>query len=189
MTWPGIPRRVFLTRGVGRHRDELRSFELALRDAGIAHLNLVSVSSILPPGCRIVSRAEGLKSLSPGQITYCVLARCSSNEPHRLVAASIGCAIPADRNAYGYLSEYHAYGENEKQAGDKAEDMAASMLASTLGIEFDDDLVWDEKKQLWRISGKIVRTRNITQSAVVNGKGYTTVIAAAVFLFPQGEAR
>lgn len=180
--WPLIPQRVFFTRGVGRHKDELRAFEMALRDAGIEKINLVHVSSILPPGCKVIPRAEGLKYLSPGQIAFCVFSRCASNEPHRLIAASVGCAIPADRTAYGYLSEYHSYGENEKQAGDRAEDLAASMLASTLGIEFDDELVWDAKKEIWKISGKIVRTMNITQSGVVDNKGFTTVIAAAVFL-------
>lgn len=182
LTWPLIPRKVFFTRGVGRHRDELRSFELALRDAGIEKNNLVHVSSILPPGCKIIPRAEGLKELRPGQIAFCVFSRCASKEPHRLIAAAVGGAIPADPGAYGYLSEYYAFGENEKQAGDKAEDLAASMLASTLGIEFDDELVWDEKKEIWKISGKIVRTMNITQSAIVDSKGYTTVIAAAVLL-------
>lgn len=178
-----IPRKVFFTKGVGSHKEELRSFELALRDAGIEKYNLAYVSSILPPHCKVISRAEGLKELQPGQVVFCVMARCSSNEPHRLIAASIGCAIPADPTSYGYLSEYHAYGQNEKQAGDHAEDLAASMLASTLGIEFDDNLAWDEKEQLWKISGKIIRTMNITQSAVVNAGGYTTVVAAAVLLF------
>jgi len=180
--WPIVPRRVFFTRGVGRHKEELRAFELALRDAGIEKLNLVHVSSILPPGCKVVPRAEGVKSLQPGQIVFCVFSRCASNEPHRLIAASLGCAIPADRTAYGYLSEHHSFGKKEKQAGDHAEDLAASMLASTLGIEFDDELVWDAKKEIWKISGKIVRTMNTTQSAVVDNKGYTTVVAAAVFM-------
>lgn len=179
---PIIPRWVFFTRGVGRHKEELRAFELALRDAGIEKLNLVHVSSIVPPGCKVISRTEGLKALQPGQVVFCVFSRCSSNEPHRLIAASLGCAIPADRATYGYLSEYHSYGKKEKQAGDHAEDLAASMLASTLGIEFDDELVWDAKKEIWKISGKIVRTMNTTQSAVVDNKGYTTVVAAAVFL-------
>jgi arginine decarboxylase len=178
-----VPRKVFFTKGVGCHRDELRSFELALRDAGIEQFNLVHVSSILPPRCEILSPEEGIRALQPGQIVFCVLARCSSNEPHRLIAASIGCAIPADPDAHGYLSEYHAYGQNEQEAGDYAEDLAASMLASTLGIQIDDDLTWDEKEQLWEISGKIVRTMNVTQSAVVDDRGYTTVMAAAVFLF------
>lgn len=178
-----VPTRIFFTKGVGSHKEELRSFELALRDAGIEKYNLVHVSSILPPRCKFVPKVEGLKELVPGQIAFCVMARCSSNEPHRLVAASIGCAVPADPDSYGYLSEHHAYGQNERQAGDYAEDLAASMLASTLGIEFNDTASWDEKEQFWKISGKIVRTTNCTQTAVVNNGGYTTVVAAAVFLF------
>lgn len=177
-----VPRRVFLTKGVGSNKAELRSFELALRNAGIEKCNLVSVSSILPPGCRIISRNQGLKELVPGAITFAVIARIASNEPRRLLAASIGLAKPAARETYGYISEYHAFGQTEKQAGDYAEDLAAAMLASTLGVEFDEDTAWDEKKEIFRISNKIVRTSNITQSAVVGTKGYTTAVAAAVFL-------
>jgi len=167
---------------VGTHKEELRSFELALRDAGIEKANLVHVSSILPPRCKIVSRTQGLKELTPGGITFCVLARCSTNEPRRLIVASIGCAIPSDRNQYGYLSEHHAYGQTEKEAGDYAEDLAAAMLASTLGIEFDEDKSWDERKEIYRISDKIVRSSNVTQSNIVK-TGWSTVVAAAVFLF------
>lgn len=177
-----VPKKLFFTNGVGSHRDELRSFELALRDAGIERCNLVQVSSIYPPGCKVISRNEGLKEVVPGMITYCVLSRCSSNEPRRLIAASIGCAIPNDPNAYGYLSEYHAFGQTGQTAGDHAEDMAAAMLASTLGIEFDEDKDWDENRELYSISDKIIRTFNVTQSAII-GSGYTTVLAAAVFLF------
>lgn len=178
-----VPRRLFFTKGVGTSRHALRSFEQALRDAQIEKYNLVHVSSILPPRCKIVPVREGLKSLQPGQIVFCVLARSTTNEPHRLLAASIGCAIPADPNMYGYLSEYHAFGQNEQQAGDYAEDLAASMLASTLGIPFDENQSWDEKEQLWKISGQIVRTTNVTQTAVAREGCYTTVVAAAVLLF------
>ncbi len=180
-----VPRKMFFTKGVGSHRFELRSFELALRDAGIEKCNLVKVSSILPPGCHITSRNEGLKELIPGMLTFCVSARCSSNEQHRLIAASIGAAIPADPNAYGYLSEHHAYGETEKTAGDHAEDLATAMLASTLGIEFDEDKSWDENKEEFILgSGKVVKTTNITQSTVISTSGiYSTVVAAAVFIF------
>ena len=179
---PLVPRKLFFTKGVGTHKEELRSFELALRDAGIEKCNLVHVSSILPPRCKIISRSQGLKELTPGGITFCVLARCSTNEPRRLIAASIGCAIPSDRNQYGYLSEHHAYGQTEKEAGDYAEDLAAAMLASTLGIEFDEDKSWDERKEIYRISDKIVRSSNVTQSNIVK-TGWSTVVAAAVFLF------
>jgi arginine decarboxylase len=177
-----VPSRVFFTKGVGSHRDELRSFELALRSAGIEKYNLVHVSSILPPGCKIISQSQGLREMLPGQVIYAVMARLSSDEPRRLLAASVGCAIPADKKLYGYLSEYHAFGQTEKAAGDYAEDLAAAMLASTLGIEFDESKHWDEKKEVFKISNKIVRTRSITQSAVIRSRGYTTVIACAVFL-------
>jgi len=177
-----VPRRVFLTKGVGHHKDKLRSFELALQKAGISHCNLVNVSSILPPGCKMISRKEGLAALVPGQLVFCVMSRCCSNEPRRLLAASIGCAIPNDKNAYGYLSEHNAFGQTARAAGDYAEDLAAAMLASTLGIDFDEEKAWDEKKEVFKISDKIVTTSNITQSAIVKD-GYTTVVAAAVFLF------
>lgn len=178
-----VPRKVFFTRGVGIHREELTSFELALRDAGIEKYNLVRVSSIFPPGCKVISRPAGVKKLAPGQIVFCVMSRLSTNEPRRLLAASVGCAIPVDKKLYGYLSEHHAYGQTDSVAGDYAEDLAAAMLASTLGIELDEDLGWDEKKEIYRISDKIVKTTNITQSAVVKRDGkYTTVVATAVLI-------
>jgi arginine decarboxylase len=178
------PTRLFLTNGVGTHKHELRSFELALRDAGIEKCNLVSVSSILPPRCKIISRKQGEPLLQPGQITFAVMARLSTSEPHRLIAASIGIAQPSEEDAYGYLSELHAYGMNDTTAGTLAEDLAAGMLASTLGVEFNEDGSWDEKEKVFRISSKIVRTSNITQTAIVPSKGlYTTVLAAAILLF------
>lgn len=178
-----IPKRVFLTKGVGKHKEKLASFESALRDAGIAPFNIVRVSSILPPGAKLVSKAKGLQYLSPGEIVYVVVSECSTNEPHRLIAASIGVAVPADRNQYGYLSEYHSYGETENKAGDKAEDLAAQMLATTLGVPFDPDTSYDERKELWKISTKIVKTMNITQTAIGDKYGlWTTVIAAAVLV-------
>ena len=179
-----VPTKLFFTNGVGVHREKLQSFELALRDAGIATLNLVSVSSIYPPGCKIISRNKGEEKLEPGQIAFVVMSRAESNEPHRMIAASVGVAVPRDRRMYGYLSEHHAYGQTGKEAGDYAEDLAASMLASTLGVEFDENQSWDEKRQLWKISNKIVMTRNVTQSAMVGrDASWTTVVAAAMLLF------
>ena len=178
-----VPKKIFLTKGVGKHKEKLASFELAQRDAGIEAYNLVPVSSIFPPRCKLVSRKEGLAELTPGQILFLVLSKLSTNEPNRLIAASVGLAIPQDRNTWGYLSEHEDYGETDEKAGDYAEDLAASMLASTLGIPFNPDQSYDEKKQLWKISGKIVRTTHITQSAEGDKNGlWTTVVAAAVLL-------
>lgn len=178
-----VPKKVFFTKGIGVHKEKLNSFELALRSAGIEKFNLVSVSSILPPGCTIISKQKGLEHLIPGQIVYTVMSQNSSNEPGRLMAASIGCAIPQDTNQYGYLSEHSSFGQNEREAGDYAEDLAAEMLASTLGIPIDTELTYDEKKEIFKIDGRIVNTRNIVQSSICDRKGlWTTVIAAAIFI-------
>lgn len=178
-----VPAKVFLTKGVGRHKDYLQSFELALRDAGIASCNLVNVSSILPPGCKIITKEKGVQELKPGQITFVVMSRNATNEPNRLIAASIGTAVPASHEQYGYLSEHHSFGQTEEKAGEYAEDMAVSMLASTMGLEFDPEKNWDELKNEWKIQGKIVRTANATQSALGEKNGlWTTVLAAAVLL-------
>ena len=178
-----IPTKFFLTNGIGVHREKLRAFELALRDAGIAPFNLVSVSSILPPGCKRISIEKGLKLLKPGEIVYVIMARNETNEPNRLISASIGCAIPANHRAHGYLSEYYDFGITQEKAGDYAEDLAASMLASTLGIKFNPEEAWDSRRQVFRLSGKIVNTSNITQTARGNKNGlWTSVVAAAVFI-------
>jgi len=181
---PMVPSRMFFTRGVGKHRHKLQSFEVALRDAGIAPLNLVKVSSILPPGCKIIPRQRGVKGLEPGGITYCVMADSSTNEPNRLVSAGIGLAIPAKGEHYGYISEYHGCGMNSRKTADLVEDMAASMLASTLGLEFDPDADYDERREIYRMSGQIVTTRACVQTAEGDKNGlWTTVMAAAVFVF------
>ena len=179
-----VPKRIFLTKGVGKHKERLTSFELALRDAGIAAQNLVRVSSIFPPNCKLLNRAQGLKHLNPGEVVFAVVAENSTREPHRLVVSSIGLARPADSKTYGYLSEHHSFGETDQVAGDYAEELAAEMLATTLDVEFDPDKSWDEKKEVYRLSNKIVSTSNITQSAVGDKKGlWTTTIAAAILIF------
>jgi arginine decarboxylase len=177
------PTKIFFTKGVGRHKDYLQSFELALRDAGIEKCNIVNVSSIYPPGCKRIPKDDGIRQLSSGQITFCVLARNATNEPNRLIAASIGVAQPSDDSVYGYLSEHHPFGETDERAGEYAEDLAASMLATTLGVQFDPNTNWDEREKIFKMSGKIVRTFNVTQSAEGDKNGlWTSVVAAAVLL-------
>lgn len=178
-----VPKRMFLTKGVGRHKFKLKSFEDALRDAGVAQQNLVQVSSILPPQCKIISRNEGIKHLRPGAICFCVMARCDTDEHGRLAASSVGVAVPKNRKKWGYLSEVHGHGMKKLEAEDMAEDLAAGMLGTTLGIELDPDLAWSEKEQAYKSSGLFVRTTNITQTAKGQKGLWTTTVALAVFLF------
>jgi arginine decarboxylase len=178
-----VPKKLFFTKGAGTHREKLTSFELALRDAKIACYNLVRVSSIFPPHCEEVGLDDGLIELMPGQIVHCVMSESATAEPNRLIAASVGVAIPRDRSMFGYLSEHHSYGQTEKTAADYAEDLAAEMLATVLGVEFNPDSSWDEKREIWRIADVIYRTKEVTQTAVGHKDGlWTTVVAAAILL-------
>ncbi|HOX22708.1 MAG TPA: pyruvoyl-dependent arginine decarboxylase, partial [Elusimicrobiales bacterium] len=153
-----------------------------LRSAKIANFNLVPVSSIFPPNCKLVTVSKGLEKMKSGQVVHCVISRNTVDENHRLIAASIGLAIPKDRTQHGYISEHHSFGETEDISGDYAEDLAAMMLATTLGVQFEGDTNWNQKEEIWKMSGKIVRTANITQSAIGRAGTWTTVIAAAVFV-------
>jgi arginine decarboxylase len=178
-----VPKQLFFTKGVGTHREKLTSFELALRDAKIACYNLVRVSSIFPPHCEEIDIEEGLEQLQPGQIVHCVISECATAEPNRLIAASVGVAIPRDRSMFGYLSEHHAFGQTAKTAADYAEDLAAEMLATVLGVEFNPDSSWDEKREIWRIADVIYRTKEVTQTAIGHRDGlWTTVVAAGILL-------
>jgi len=178
-----LPKKIFFTKGVGKSKEYLTSFELALRNAHIEMCNLVTVSSIYPVNCKRVPVEEGLKEIQPGQIIHAVMARNSTREPNRMIAASIGVALPADKNIYGYLSEHHPYGQTAKVSGEYAEDLAATMLATTLGVEFDPDKDWNEREDVYKMSGKIVKSFNITQSAQGDKNGlWTTVLAAAILL-------
>ena len=178
-----VPRNIFFTKGIGVHKERLASFEAALRSAGIEKFNIVNVSSIFPPNCIETSREEGLKKLHPGEIVFTVMARTDTNEPNRQIRAAIGLAVPKEKNHYGYLSEHHSFGETHVQAGEYAEDLAATMLATTLGIEFDPDIAWQEREQIYKASGKIIETSHIctSEKGDLNGK-WTTVIVAAVFI-------
>lgn len=175
-----VPKKVFFTKGVGSHKEKLASFEMALRNAKIASYNIVEVSSILPPGCIFISANEGVKELTPGQILHVVLSRNSTNEPNRLIGAAVGVAIPKDKKMYGYLSEHHSFGENEQKTGDYAEQLAETMLTTILEIKDADSTGDSGNVEEIR---KMIRTRNVTQTAIGGKSGlWTTVIAASVLL-------
>ncbi len=178
-----VPKHVFFTKGIGRDKNKLIAFEKSLRDAKIAPFNIVNVSSILPPNVVEVSVSEGLKHLKHGQIVFCVMSRNESNEYNRMVSAAVGCAKPADSNAYGYISEHHSFGQMETESGEYAEDLAATMLATTLGVyTFDVDKDYDERKEIYMVSGKIVESKSMAATAIVEKHDeWTCTIAVAVF--------
>lgn len=160
-----LPTKMFFTDGVGRHKEKLESFDLALKDAGIEKFNLVTVSSILPSNCEIIDKKTGLKELKPGEVLFCVMSRNESNEPHRRISASIGCAKPASSTEFGFISEHHTFGEmTEKKCGEYSEKLASSMYRM-------------------RTDSEPKETFNKSKSAIVSEDGlWTTVISAAVMI-------
>jgi len=184
-----VPKAMFFTHGVGVHKDKLTSFELALRKAGCSHVNLVQVSSIFPPHCEEVSRKSGEKRLPPGQVTFCVLARQDTKEPGRVICSSIGLSRTENPNEYGYLSEHHGYGQEDKQAGDYAEDLAATMLATTLGFDLDPNKDWNSfKDEYYAMQNgdpmRTITTKSVVQTAKGDEQGrWTTVVSLGIFVF------
>lgn len=178
-----VPKKVFFVKGIGYHHSKLVSLEQALRSAGIEKFNLVKVTSILPPDCIEIAKESGLTELLPGQILHAVLSYTRSKKKDQTCTASVGVAKPKNKGDYGYLSEYQGFDEHPENIGTFAEKLATEMLATALGIPFDPDANYDEKQELYKINGKIVESKNITESAVVKKEGeWCTVLAAAIFI-------
>jgi arginine decarboxylase len=178
-----IPVQAYLTSGVGIHREELVAFELALRGAGIAAQNLVAVSSILPPDCELIPRAEGEQLLKPGQILHVVISREQTCEPHRILGAAIGIARPTDRSLHGFIAEYNSLEKTGPEIASHAEDLAVTMLASTLGVEIDEALGTRTRADALSIDGRVEHHDAICAATEGDADGrWTVVVAAAVFI-------
>jgi arginine decarboxylase len=177
-----VPGKVFLVRGLGRHKEKLVSFEKALREAGIAPYNLVRVSSIYPPHCRYVPKAAGLKLLRPGQILFVVLSENATDDPRQLVTASIGMAVPDDPSRYGYLAEHSDVGKSARETARHCEYLAAEMLATKLGEKLRTPGAAASDKSFRISNGVSLKTRSVTRGAKGEAGLWTTVVAAAVLV-------
>lgn len=179
-----IPRKMFLTKGKGTHRHRLQSFELALRDAGIASCNLVNVSSIVPPRCELISKKEGMCLLHPGEITYCVLSEVHSKEPGT-IGASIGVAIPDSSEEYGYIAEYHDPAESEKELRDSVEELAVLMLATTKGMTLkskENGRPFSDEEIVQRFQSNMNTDSIAELFRHTESDKWSTVVAVAVFI-------
>ena len=111
------------------------------------------------------------------------MAESRTNEPNRLAGAGIGLAVPADKCKHGYIAEHHGFGMTQRACADYVEDMAATMLARTQGIDLDPDKAYNERKEIYQAKGLVVRTRAVVQTVEGDKNGlWTTALAAAVLL-------
>ncbi|HSA96891.1 MAG TPA: arginine decarboxylase, pyruvoyl-dependent [Acidobacteriota bacterium] len=179
---PLVPTKVFLVRGRGAHKEKLVSFEIALRQAGIAPYNLVRVSSIFPPHARSISKAAGLKLLKPGQILFVVLSENATDDPRALITASIGMAVPDDPAQYGYLAEHSDEGRSVRETSLHTEYLAAEMLATKLGEKLKEPPRGKVPRAFHISNGLSLKTRSVTQGARGEKGLWTTAIAAAVLI-------
>jgi arginine decarboxylase len=176
-----LPTHAYLTRGVGRHAHELVAFELALRDAGVAAQNLVTVSSILPPGCPLLDRAEGERQLQAGQILHVVMSRAQTCDPDRREVASIGLARPTDSRIHGFIAEHDAPDRPVAEVEAHAVELAGTMLASSLG-RLDPG---PSARGDWREVAEIAETRAISAEAGCESEGEWAVAVAICVLLIQ----
>lgn len=174
--------KLFLTEGVGYHREKLISFEMALRDARIAQFNLVRVSSIYPPGAQFISLEEGVDRLTPGEIVHCVLSENATNQADHLIAASVGVALPPDANTHGFLAEHHSFDEEHTEAARHAESMAATMLSTLMNWPGAEDPCYDADHGVWIVGDSVVRSTSVVQATRGKDGLWTSVVAAAVFV-------
>jgi pyruvoyl-dependent arginine decarboxylase len=128
LSW--VPTRVFFVSGVGTHAMERVALQHAMREAGVADGNLLKVSSVIAPGCRIIPADEGRRLLRPGNMVYAVIATAQTDEPHQRVTTALAWAKPEKPGVPGYIAEL----EEEMAEGARSAGMPPDRVWS-----FDDE--------------------------------------------------
>ena len=91
------------TAGHAEGGSTLNAFDNALLAAGIGNINLIRVSSIVPPDVEIVD----LPKIRPGALIPTAYAAVTSEVPGQVIAAAVGYALPDDPAKPGVIMEYH----------------------------------------------------------------------------------
>ena len=133
-----VPRFAFFVSGTGVHPDRLRAFEKALLSAGPFAHNLVTVSSIMPAGCEIITPEEGFAKLTAGEITFCIMARQDTNTMSEHASAAVGIVKVKDVSKFGYISEYHGTAAGKDEAEKIAIRLAVEMYEAKTGTLVKD---------------------------------------------------
>lgn len=107
--------------GSGAGRTALAAFDRALHDAGVSNFNLVTLSSVIPPGSAVRLVQDDLGGVH-GDRLYCVLAAAHAEQPGEIVWAGLGWVTAPDTGA-GLFVEQHA----------GSEESLREMIALTLG--------------------------------------------------------
>jgi arginine decarboxylase len=96
------PTKYCLTAASAEGKTELTAFDNALLAAGVGNLNLLRVSSILPPRCELMTRP----SIPEGSLLPIAYGSIESSNPGELIAAAVAVGIPADDERPGVIMEH-----------------------------------------------------------------------------------
>jgi arginine decarboxylase len=127
------PKALSLVAGHGEGGSELNAFDRALRDAGVADLNFLRVTSIVPPGARVIE----LPAYPPGILMPAVFARISSTSSGDVITAALGVGL--SREHHGVIMEYEAH-ERRADAERTVRQMVVEGFAMR-GLPLDEVLV------------------------------------------------
>lgn len=150
-----LPQAVSVAAGVGEGNTDLNAFDRALRDAGIADLNLIRVTSIFPLGARMVP----MRPYPPGVLMPAVYAKIVGHIPGERIAAAVGVGIGEE--GYGVIMEYSHTGTR-----DNAEEIVRRMVAESMAM-------------------RGLKTREIIVAASEHVVDRTGCVVAAVLFWPD----
>lgn len=113
------PTKYFMVSGASDGFTPLNAFDGALLQAGIGNTNIIKMSSIVPPRCRLISPI----ALPPGALVPAAYASITSDVPGEIIAAGVAIALPKERDRNGLIMEYSAKGRKD-QIEEKVRQMA-----------------------------------------------------------------
>ena len=113
------------TAGNAEGTTPLNAFDNALLAAGIGNINLVRISSILPPGVALVP----LPRIKPGAIVPTAYAAQTSEVPGEVIASAVGWARAQDPRKNWMIMEFH-----DKATREEAERMIVQMLEEAFRV-------------------------------------------------------
>lgn len=180
-----IPTKAYFCKGIGTHKEDKNALDAASREASIGRLNLVKVSSILPPGLQWIDRPTFDGMVSPGEILHAIESVTISNVPGQVVTSCIARVRPWDKTKTGYVTEIeYVPGILPDAMRERVETMALQLFADEIGLsDFTAADVWVLGKSTYEIGGHKVELDSMTASGVCNMDGdYTAAIVMVVLL-------
>lgn len=107
-----IPKRYKLVSGSSEGSSLLNAFDGALLDAGAGNLNLLRVSSVLPPGAIF----DDNLTVSPGNLVPTAYGSIARDIPGAIISAAVAVGIPDD-GSFGMIMELS--GEFDRTAAEE----------------------------------------------------------------------